>query len=239
MTFCHECGKVVVPPSAKFCRNCGASQYEESVLPVTPAIPPSPEAAPELLPMPGNTSPSPQSRQSDPPPQVPFEPAIPKLCTTCSSPIHADEKFCGICGSPISENDHTLQPVTEIPTSTPSRVCTICGSPLFETGKFCGICGASSDSILKPQSQPPVPKINASPAQLQSPPAIIKVCQSCGSPLSGTELFCGICGIPIKSPSPGLSASQQPDGKTCSNCGKPIRATTKFCGACGMAVGLK
>lgn len=224
MTFCHECGKAVVPPSAKFCRNCGASQYEETQLPITPAATPFLESAPEPLPTPGNTSPVPQSRHSLPhQPQVVLEPAIPKLCRSCSSPINADEKYCGICGSPMSEPDLTVQPVAEIPTSASNGVCTSCGSPLFETGKFCGICGASLDSIVRPHSHPPVPKINASSAQLQPPPAIIKVCRSCGSPLSGTELFCGICGILIKSTSPGLSASQQHDGKTCSNCGKPIR----------------
>jgi predicted amidophosphoribosyltransferase len=67
----------------------------------------------------------------------------------------------------------------------------------------------------------------------------VKVCRSCGGPLSGTELFCGICGIPIQSAPPGLPASQPQAGKTCSNCGKPIRVTTRFCGACGMAVGSK
>ena len=239
MTFCHECGKAVVPPSAKFCRNCVASQCEEFPLPITHAIPPFTEAAPEPLSIPGNTSPSPLSRQSNLPPQVPFKPVIPKLCRTCNSPLQADEKFCGICGSPIRENDHTLQPVAEIPSSTPPHVCTSCDSPLFEAGKFCGICGASSDSIVKPLLQPPVPNMNTSPAQLQPPPAIINVCPSCGRLLSGTGLFCGICGKPLQSTSPGMSASQQPAGNTCSNCGKPIRATTKFCGACGMAVGSK
>ena len=239
MTFCHECGKVVVPPFAKFCRNCGASQSEESPLPITPPIPPFPESAPEPLPIPGNTTPSPQSRQSNPPPQVPFEPAIPKLCRTCSSPIKPDEKYCGICGSPRGEHDMTVLHNQEILTSAPAGVCPSCGSPHFETGKFCGICGASLDSIAKPNSQPPLPKIDTSPPRQPPQPDTIKVCRSCGSSLSGTELFCGICGTPIKSTSSGLPASQQPADNTCSNCGKPIRTTTKFCGACGMAIGSK
>jgi membrane protease subunit (stomatin/prohibitin family) len=196
MTFCHECGKPVVPPSAKFCRNCGASQCEESQLPITPAITPFPESAPEPLPVPGNAPPLPQFRQSYLPPQVPLEPVLPEVCRSCGSPIHAYEKFCGICGS-------------------------------------------SLDSIAKPPSKQPFPKIDSSPPRQPPQPATMKVCWSCGSPLSGTELFCGICGISLNSTSPGLSASQQPDGKTCSHCGKPIKATTKFCGACGKAVGSK
>jgi predicted amidophosphoribosyltransferase len=228
MTFCHECGKAVIPPSAKFCRNCGAWQWEEAQLPITPENPPLPESAPEALPVPGNTPPLPQSWNT-PPSQVPLEPVIPIFCKSCNSPIHADEKYCGICGSPAGKQDPTLIHEPEIPTSSPAGVCISCGSPLFETAKFCGICGAGKDSVVRPDSwqhQPPQP-------------ALVKVCRSCGGPLSGTELFCGICGIPIQSAPPGLPASQPQAGKTCSNCGKPIRATTRFCGACGMAVGSK
>jgi predicted amidophosphoribosyltransferase len=239
MTFCHECGKLVVPPSAKFCRHCGASQYEETQLPITPAATPFPESVREPLPVPGDTSPLPPSRQSDLPPLVPPEPVLPEVCKSCGSPITPDEKYCGICGSPLGEHDRTVPHKQEILTSTPSRVCTMCSSPLFETGKFCGICGASSDSVAKPNSQTPLPKINTSSSRQLPQPAAMKACRSCGSSLSDTELFCGICGTPIKSIFNRVSVSQQPDGKTCCNCGKPIRATTRFCGSCGMAVGSK
>jgi RNA polymerase subunit RPABC4/transcription elongation factor Spt4 len=162
MTFCHECGKAVVPPSAKFCRNCGAPQYEEIQLPITPAATPFPESIHEPLPIAGNTSPLHLSRQSNFPPQGPPEPVIPEVCKSCNSPINPDEKYCGICGSPRGEHDIAGPHKQEIQTSTPSRVCTMCGSPLFETGKFCGISGARSDSIAKPQSQTPLPKIDIS-----------------------------------------------------------------------------
>ncbi len=42
MSYCPECGKRVAP-TAKFCRNCGASQLEES-----PSNPP-PAAVPEVI----------------------------------------------------------------------------------------------------------------------------------------------------------------------------------------------
>ena len=239
MTFCHDCGKLVVPPSAKFCRNCGASQYEETQLPITPAAASFPESVREPLPVPGNTSLLPPSRQSDLPPQVPPMPVLPEVCISCGSPITPDENYWGICGLPRGDHDSTVSHKQEIPTSPPSRVCTMCGSPLFETGKFCGMCGASSDSITKPQSQTLSPKIDTSSSRQPPQPAAMKACRSCGSPLSGSELFCGICGIPVKSAIPGIPVSQQPDWKTCSNCGKPVRATTRFCGSCGMAVGSK
>ena len=196
MTFCHECGKAVVPPSAKFCRNCGAPQYEETQLPITPATTPIAESVREPLPVAGNTSPLPLSLQSDLPSQVPPEPVIPMVCKSCNAPINPDEKYCGICG-------------------------------------------AGSDSIAQPKTQNPSPKIDISSSRQPPQPAAMKVCRSCGSPLSGKELFCGICGKPLQSTSPGTSASHQPDPKTCTNCGKPIRATTRFCGTCGMAVGSK
>ena len=239
MTFCHECGKAVVPPFAKFCRNCGASQYEETQLPITPAVTPFPESVREPLPVASQTSTLPQSRQSNLPQQVPIDSVIPVVCKFCGSPINPDEKYCGICGSARSEYDISVPHKQEILTSAPAGVCTSCGSPRFETGKFCGICGASLDSISKLHSQPPLPKIDRSPLGQPPQPATMKVCRSCGNRLSGSELFCGICGKPLQSTSPGLSASQQIDGKTCSNCGKPIRATTRFCGICGMAVGSK
>ena len=143
MTFCHECGKAVVPPSAKFCRNCGVSQYKETQLPITPAQTPFPKSVREPLPVAGDTCTSPQSRQSNLPQQVPGEPVIPEVSKTCGSPINPDEKYCGICGSPRGEPDLTVKPEPQIPTSSTVGVCTSCGSPRFETGKFCGICGAS------------------------------------------------------------------------------------------------
>ena len=145
----------------------------------------------------------------------------------------------GYAGRPVVNMIVTVPHKQETLTSIPSRVCTMCGSPLFETGKFCGICGAGSDSIAQPKTQIPSPKIDISSPQQPLQPAAMKVCRSCGSPLSGKELFCGICGKPLQSTSPGTSASHQPDPKTCTNCGKPIRATTRFCGTCGMAVGSK
>ena len=105
MTFCHECGKAVVPPSAKFCRNCGAPQYEETQLPITPAATPIAESVREPLPVAGNTSPLPLSLQSDLPSQIPPEPVIPMVCKSCNTPINPDEKYCGICGSPRGEHD--------------------------------------------------------------------------------------------------------------------------------------
>jgi RNA polymerase subunit RPABC4/transcription elongation factor Spt4 len=59
-------------------------------------------------------------------------------------------------------------------------------------------------------------------------------CASCGSPLTGTEKFCGVCGGPsvaarVDTPSPA--------GKVCGSCGTPVSDTTKFCGGCGAPVG--
>jgi hypothetical protein len=236
MTFCHECGKLVVPPSAKFCRNCGASQYVEPQLPVTPAATSFKESVREPFPVAGDTSPLPLSRQSNLPPQVVPEPVIPEVWKSCGSLINPDEKYCG-CGSPCSEHDFTVPHKQEILTPTPFRVCTICGSPLLETENSAEYAVRVHIVLKNPIHNLPCPKLIHLPLNNPPQPPAMKVCRSCGSPLSGTELFCGICGKPVQSTSPGTSASQQIDGRTCSNCGKPIRVTTGFCGSCRMAVG--
>ena len=62
------------------------------------------------------------------------------------------------------------------------------------------------------------------------------VCASCGSPINGTEKFCGICGAIVVAHVPA-PAQPQPVQKTCSACGAPVNDTTKFCGGCGAPVG--
>jgi RNA polymerase subunit RPABC4/transcription elongation factor Spt4 len=107
MTFCHKCGKRVVPPFTKFCRSCGAPQWEEAQQQIIPARTPVTESPAE--PLQGNTPSLPQSRNSIPPsPQVHLEPVTSNPCRSCSSPINADEKYCGICGSPRGEHDLTV-----------------------------------------------------------------------------------------------------------------------------------
>jgi predicted amidophosphoribosyltransferase len=351
MAFCHECGNPIIPLSAKFCRNCGASQLEEAQQATMPALATSPVSAPApVAPVraPEIPPPPPQSQQAPP---VPPEAVMRLLCSSCGSPLGPDEKFCGICGSPAGEHPLPTPPAPEI--SAPARVsvCASCGSPLTEKGKFCGVCGASVNSVNSPPplfppisfdtpsaqqpshpprarlcrscgnpikpgdkfcskclakvvddsasaseplqapaplvlspppplftpapspppAQPsgirlcrscgnpitpgdkfcskclakvaddsPVPHVQYPPpaARLQplTPPASLLVCASCGSPITGTEKFCGICGTPVLFTSPSPSAPPQPVGKTCTTCGAPVSAMTKFCGSCGVPI---
>ena len=65
------------------------------------------------------------------------------------------------------------------------------------------------------------------------------MCASCGSPVSGSEKFCGICGSPVvaaRPPAPAPAPAAPPAGKFCGVCGAAISGTTKFCGSCGAAV---
>jgi hypothetical protein len=76
---------------------------------------------------------------------------------------------------------------------------------------------------------PPPPSPVAAPAEGSY------TCVSCGSPVAGTEKFCGICGSPVvaaKPPAPPVPAP----GRFCGTCGAVISGTTKFCGSCGAAV---
>lgn len=265
MAFCHECGKPVVPPSAKFCRHCGASQLEEAP---SPAI---------HVTLPSLVS-----------PQVSDEPGVQAHCSSCSSPLDPGEKYCGICGSPAGKHSPATLPEPDLPAPAPASVCVSCGSPLADKGKFCGICGASANSSTTTPPLPPpldypsgvaqepmqnsvvrlcrscgnlikpgdkfcskcLAKVADDPAALhvqdsprnvnvrsQTVPVSQMVCSSCGSPIDGKEKFCGICGTPVPSRSSADFSLAQPIGNTCTSCGAPVSATTKFCGACGAALG--
>jgi predicted amidophosphoribosyltransferase len=357
MTFCHECGKPVVPPSSKFCRNCGASQLEEAQLATKSAVSVSPVSSQEPLPAPEIPPQSPQSPPESH--QVPVESVGQTPCSSCGSPLSPGEKYCGICGSLAGENPPWIPPAPGIPVPARVSICASCGSSVAETGRFCGVCGASINSNAPP---PPVStslKFNAPPAQqssqshgsrlcrscgtliragdkfcsnclakvvddpvgasepyqvpaplISSPPlmppppppfaqtpsqhpaqpsgirlcrscgnpintgdkfcskclakvvddipvmqvqnqlppvqvqpptplASLLVCASCGSPVTPTEKFCGMCGTSVQSATLPSSAPPQPVAKTCTKCGAPVGEKTRFCGSCGAAVGAR
>ena len=250
MPFCPECGKPV-SPNAKFCRNCGASQLDDAsfsgapepvVVPFAERFPyPSPSPAP-VIPV--------QPAQAPLLPHITVQPVAPLLCMSCGSPLTPSEKFCGICGtragqaippapSPATPVYITPASVPPVMGQTPSlRTCKACGNMIRPGDKYCSKCLV----IVRdnpPQAatyQAPVPA--PSPVQ-PSPPAspASYVCASCGSPVNGTEKFCGICGVPAVAVRVPAAAQSQPVQKTCNACGTPISDTTKFCGGCGAPVG--
>ena len=210
MTFCHECGKPVVPSSAKFCRNCGVPQWEEAPLATMPARATSPVSA--LAPVPEAEIPlqPPQSQQAPPAsPQVPAEPVVQALCSFCGSPGGPDEKYCGICGSPVGEHPFPTPPAPGISVPAPVSICESCGSPLAGKGRFCGACGASVNSIAPPPPLPPPPAFNAPPAQQPSQPTGAKLCRSCGNPIKPGDTFCGKCFVNVVDDSVSASEPHQ------------------------------
>lgn len=248
MTFCPECGKPVVPPSSKFCRNCGASQSEEAPLATMPALATSPVPAPAPVPAPGIL---PQLPQSQAPPaslQVPAEPVVRALCSACGSPVGPDEKHCGICGSPAGEHPLTIPPAPGISVPAPVSICASCGSPLPEKGRFCGVCGAGANSIAPP---PPVStplKSTAPPTQSPSQSSGIRLCRLCGNPINPGDKFCSKCLAKVVDDSPAMQVQYQPPAprvqpltplaslQVCASCGSPITGMEKFCGICGTPV---
>ena len=258
MTFCPECGKPVVPPSAKFCRNCGASQLDETPLATMPALATLPVPAPAPVPAPGIPPQPPQSRQSPPAsPQVPAEPVVRVLCSSCGSPLGPDEKYCGICGSPGGEHPPPIPPVPEISVPAPVSVCASCGSPVAEKGRFCGVCGASFNSIAPSSPVPPPLMFNAHPAQQPSSPSGVRLCRSCGNPIKPGDKFCSKCLAKVvddsvsaselhQVPAPLVSSPPPPPFtatpsrhpvqtsgvRLCRSCGNQINAGDKFCSKC-------
>ena len=261
MTFCPECGKPVAPPSAKFCRNCGASQLEEAPLTTMPALATSPVPAPAPVPAPGILPQPPQSQQAPPASlKVPAEPVVRALCSSCGSPVGPDEKYCGICGSPAGEHPLPTPPAPGISVPAPDSICASCGSPLPEKGRFCGVCGAGANSIAPP---PPVStplKSTAPPTQQASQPPMVRLCRSCGNPINPGDKFCSKCLAkvvddsmiasvpyqvpvppvsptppppPLKSTAPPTQPPSQSSGiRLCRSCGNPINPGDKFCSKC-------
>ena len=98
-------------------------------------------------------------------------------------------------------------------------VCKACGNPIKPGDKSCSKC-----LVKVPTSPAPAPLYQAPPppaSQPLPPPAAGPapggyVCSSCGSPVSGSEKFCGICGSPVvaaKPPAPTSGPSGTPGRK--------------------------
>ena len=113
------------------------------------------------------------------------------------------------------------------------RTCKACGNVIKPGDKYCSKCLVIVRDY-QPQAAVPVhPPVQQSPTAAPGSYA----CSSCGSPIAGTEKFCGICGTPVVATRVPASAQSQPIQKTCSACGAPVNNTTKFCGGCGAPVG--
>jgi predicted nucleic acid-binding Zn ribbon protein len=213
---------------------------------------PAPVPAPGILPHP------PQSHQAPPAsPQVPAEPVVLALCSSCGSPVGPDEKYCGVCGSPAGEHPLPTPPLSVTSVPAPVSVCAACGSPVAEKGRFCGICGASVNSIAPSSPLSPPLKFTALPAHQPSQPPIVRLCRSCGNPINPGDKFCSKClakvvddsvsaselhQVPaplVSSPSPQLFTAtpsrhpaQPPGIRLCRLCGNPINPGDKFCSKC-------
>ncbi len=61
-------------------------------------------------------------------------------CPSCGSPVHAEDRFCGRCGTPVgSEAGAEVEA---------AGFCTTCGEPLEEEDRFCGRCGAPARAAI-------------------------------------------------------------------------------------------
>gem|GEM_PF-567244 len=208
MPYCPECGKQVAP-TAKFCRNCGASQLEESSSAILPA----------QLPLATRTCASCGN------PLSPEE----KFCGACG--FGEGEKLQQ--GSPAASPGSSSPPATipaptPVPPSLPSsppppnnpsvvsqpsqpsavRLCRSCGHVINPGDKFCKKCLAKvADSPMNPpaSNQEPVsmvspvspfppPSLNNPPPESQpSQPSAVRLCRSCGHVINPGDKFCKKC----------------------------------------------
>ncbi len=248
MPFCPECGKSV-GTSQKFCRSCGASLLEESPAVAAPPAPApgglncrscgSPLAPDEKFcgicgaragdtlvavpaPAPVQASPAPQPAYQPPSPAPVYQAPPPPPPVYQAPPPPPVQQYAAPAPAPAAAG----------------RVCKACGNPIRPGDKFCSKC-----LVKVPDSPAPAAAYQAPPPAYQppAPPAAAAmggyVCSSCGSPVSGSEKFCGICGATVVAAcAPAPAPAAPPAGKFCGSCGAAITATTKFCGSCGAAV---
>jgi len=203
MPYCPECGKSV-SETAKFCRNCGASQAEETAG-ETPAVKSPPEnpvcKACKTILLPGDKFCSTCGEKIAPPAPVPASvqddepaPGPEPVCASCGAVLGSDARFCGSCGIPAGSRPPVQEPVPEVTERSDEYVCSACGSRLKGTEKFCGICGKAAAAV-RPESP--------------APPAA-NVCGSCGETLGENAKFCGICGAAAGTSVPAAPAPVPP-----------------------------
>ncbi len=164
MSYCPECGKQVAP-TAKFCRNCGASQLEES-----PSNTPQ-AAVPEVSH--ACVSPGAGEREIKPLVTPAATPASPLTPPAAPAPVLSPLISCPVCGMPLNPG---------------TRFCGGCGTPV--KGDFIPDSPAPAAIISSP---PPPPKYSPPPAQQPSPSPGIRLSRSCGYVINPGDKFCKKC----------------------------------------------
>jgi predicted amidophosphoribosyltransferase len=270
MTFCPECGKNV-GASQKFCRSCGASLIEASPAPAAPPAPPSgglscrscgaPLAPDEKFcgscgARTGEVPPAPAPVYQAPAPAYQAPPPVYR-----APPPPAYQAPPPVYQAPPPPAYHQPPPPqyaapAPVAPAAGGLVCRACGTPIRPGDKFCSKCLVKIPDTPAPapayQVPPPAYQAPPPPAYPQPPPPPPPqyaaaapggyVCATCGSPVSGSEKFCGICGATVVAarsptvPAPVPAPAAPPAGKFCASCGAAISSTTKFCGSCGATV---
>lgn len=233
---CPSCGTPYAP-GTRFCGSCGAAIGQATATPASVPVTAPPASHPTSAPAPGSV----------------------RLCTACGNPIKPGEKYCSQCLVMVKDNAPAA-PVAAAPAAStvavppaqpdavPAaaipggvRLCTACGNPIKPGEKYCSKClvmvkdNAPAASVAAAPAAPTVALPQAQPVAAPAAPGGY-VCASCGSPLSGTEKFCGVCGGPAVGV-PAQAPAAAPAGKFCGTCGAPVSDTTRFCGGCGAPVG--
>jgi hypothetical protein len=175
-------------------------------------------------------------------------------CTSCGAAVSDNAKFCGGCGTAI--------------TNPPSAACPSCGRAAREGQRFCGGCGASLLSpppvavvardhvdttehpvVEDPESAPivsltreiawdvessalldrPSASLLTDPAPTEEPAAPSATCTICGAPTEAARETCDDCAPrPDERPQTGTQ-----DGAFCATCGGQVPPAAKFCPLCG------
>jgi len=164
------------------------------------------------------------------------------FCTRCGGEIEDGDKFCIICGNPLSGKPTSEQPLNESKETSLSDnllICTKCGGENEDGTKFCTVCGNPLNG--KPVSEQSLNESKETPVSDN-----LLVCTKCGGENEEGTKFCTVCGSPLIGKPTGeqpLSESREtvPNDNLliCTKCGGENEDGTKFCTVCGNPLGGK
>lgn len=164
------------------------------------------------------------------------------LCITFNLSVVISMPFCPECGKPVAPN---------------AKFCRNCGASQLDDAPSAAVLTPGVIPVAAPVPSPPPANAPVIPDQPQNPPLPPQgkvrpvaplLCSSCGTPLSPSEKFCGICGAragqavpPAPSPSTPVyitpapiapAMGQTPAVRTCTACGNAIKPGDKYCSKC-------
>lgn len=118
-------------------------------------------------------------------------------CKSCGKMMSKDLKFCTWCGNELAAKEI----ISHASVERIANNCPQCGEQLEEGMAFCTSCGAklASTSIPLPSRESNIPKTPDEEFSAKASASGFRVCENCGSRITGSVDFCECCGARLDS----------------------------------------